>query len=61
MSAEVAVEATAVAGGVDTVAATTATMVMMMTMTMTQLNICDALMEKKDLPSNPSRMHATIK
>jgi hypothetical protein len=62
MTTEVAVEATAVAGGVDTVAATTATTATMMTATtMTRLNVCDALTEEKDLPSNPSRMHATIK
>jgi hypothetical protein len=47
---------------VDTVAATTATTATMMTATtMTRLNICDALTEENDLPSNPSRMHATIK
>jgi len=56
MMTEVAVEATAITGGVDTVAAT-----MMMATTMTRLNVCDALTEEKDLPSNPSRMHATIK
>jgi hypothetical protein len=28
---------------------------------MTRLNICDASTEEKERPSNPSRMHATIK
>jgi hypothetical protein len=56
------VEAMAVAGGVDTVATTTATTAMMMMVaTMTRLNVCDALMEEKDLLSNLSWMHATIK
>ena len=59
---EVAVKATAVAGGVDTIAPTTVTMATMVTATtMTRLNVCDALMEEKDHPSNPSRMYATIK
>jgi hypothetical protein len=62
MMTEVVVEAMAVAGGVDTVAATTATTATMMTATtMTRLNVCDALTEEKDLPSNPLRRHATIK
>jgi hypothetical protein len=60
--AEVAVEATAVAGGVDTGAPTTMAMVTMVTaMTMTRLNVCDASTEEKERPSNPLRMHATIK
>ena len=59
---EVAVEVTAVTGRVDTGALTAVTMATMATvMTMTQLNICDALTEEKERPSNPSRMHATIK
>ena len=49
---EVAVEATAVTGGVDTIVTST---------TMTRLNVCDALTEEKEHPSNPSWMHATIK
>ncbi len=62
MMTEVAVEATAIAGGVDTVAATTATMATMMTATtMTRLNVCDELVEEKVLPPNPLRIHATIK
>jgi len=56
---EAAVEAT---GGVDTGSATTVTTAMMVTATsMTQLNVCDASTEEKERPSNPSRMHATIK
>ena len=59
---EVAVEATAIAGGVDTLAATTATMARIVTATtMTRLNVCDASTEEKKHPSNLSRMHATIK
>ncbi len=62
---EVAVEATAVTGGVDTGAATTdmtATMVTMVVATMmTQLKVCDASAEEKERPSNPSGMHETIK
>ncbi len=59
---EAAVEATAIAGRVDTLAATTATMVTIVTaMTMTQLNVCDASMEEKERPLNLLRMHATIK
>jgi len=65
MTTEVAVEATAVTGGVDTRATTTemtATMVtMVVATTMTQLNVCDASAEEKERPSNPSGMHATIK
>ncbi len=59
---EAAVEAAAVAGGVDTgcvMTVTTATMVR--ATTMTRLNVCDASAEEKERPSNPSRMHATIK
>ena len=59
---EVAVEATAVAGGVDTGSATIVTTATMVTATtMTRLNVCDASTEEKEHPSNPSRMHATIK
>ena len=59
---EAAVEATGVTGGVDTGSATTLTMATMVTATtMTRLNICDASTEEKRGPSNPSRMHATIK
>ena len=59
---EAVVEATAVAGRVDTGSETTLTTVTMVTATtMTRLNVCDALMEEKERPSNPSRMHATIK
>ena len=59
---EVAVEATAIAGGVDTGAPTTVTTATMVTaMTMTRLNVWDALTEEKERPSNPPRMHATIK
>ena len=54
---EAVVEATAVAGRVDTGAATTVTT----TMAMTRLNVCDASTEEKERPWNPSRMHATIK
>ncbi len=39
----------------------TVTMATMVTaMTMTRLNVCDASMEEKEHPSNPSQMHATI-
>jgi hypothetical protein len=59
---EAVVEATAVAGRVDTGAATTVTTAAMVTATaMTRLNVCDALTEEKERPSNPLRMHATIK
>ena len=59
---EAAVEATAIAGGVDTLAAMTATTATIVTaMTMTQLNVCDVSTEEKERPSNRSRMHATIK
>ena len=59
---EAAVEATAIAGGVDTLAATTATTATIMTATtMTRLNVCDASTEKKERPLNLSRMHETIK
>jgi hypothetical protein len=59
---EAAVEAMAVAGGVDTGAATTATTATMVTATtMTRLNFCDASTEEKERPSNLSWMHATIK
>ena len=59
---EAVVEATAVAGRVDTRATMTVTMATMVTATgMTQLNVCDASTEEKERPSNPSRMHATIK
>jgi len=62
MTTEAAVEATAVAGGVDTGSATTVTTATMVTATtMTQLNVCDALTEEKERPPNLSRMHATIK
>ena len=62
---EAVVEATTIAGRVDTGAATTV-MTMMMAkmvtaMAMTQLNVCDASSEEKERPLNPSRMHATIK
>ena len=51
-----------VAGGVDTGSAMTVTTATMVTATtMTQLNVCDASTEEKEHPSNPSRMHATIK
>jgi hypothetical protein len=47
---------------VDTGSAMTVTMATMVTaMTMTRLNVCDASTEEKERPSNPSRMHATIK
>ena len=59
---EAVVEVTAVAGRVDTGAATTVTTATMVTATaMTRLNVCDASTEEKERPSNPSRMHATIK
>ena len=59
---EAAVEATAVAGGVDTRAATTMTMAtMVVATTMTRLNVCDASTEEKKHPLNLLRMHATIK
>ncbi len=63
-TAEAVVEATTIAGRVDTGAAITV-MTMMMAMmvtatTMSQLNVCDASMEEKERSSNPSRMHATI-
>ena len=62
---EAEVEATAVAGRVDTRAAmtvTTTTTVRLVTATMmTRLNVCDASTEEKERRSNPSWMHATIK
>ena len=59
---EAAVEATAIAGGVDTLAAMTKTTATIVTATtMTRLNVCDASTEEKERPSNLSRMHATIK
>ena len=62
MTEAAVVEAMAIAGRVDTGAATTMTTAMMVTVTaMTQLNIGDGLMEEKEHPSNPSWMHATIK
>ena len=55
-------EATAIAGGMDTLATKTVTTAMIVTATtMTQLNVCDASMEEKERPSNLSRMHTTIK
>jgi len=61
-TAKAAVEATAVTGGVDTGAATTAMTARMVTATaMTRLNVCDASMEEKERLLNPSWMHATIK
>ena len=58
---EAVVEATAVAGRVDTGAATTVTTVatMVTATAMTRLNVCDASTKEKERPSNPSRMHAT--
>ena len=59
---EAAMEATAVAGGVDTGSTTTVTTVTIVTATtMTRLNVCDASTEENECPLNPSRMHATIK
>ena len=59
---EAVVEAMAVAGRVDTGAMTTVMTATMVTATaMTQLNVCDATTEEKERPSNPSRMHTTIK
>jgi hypothetical protein len=59
---EAAVEATAVARGVDTGAMmTTMTATTVMAAMMTWLNVCDVLMEEKERPSILSRMHATIK
>ena len=59
---EAVVEATAVASRVDTGAATTVTTATMVTATaMTRLNVCDVSTEEREHPSNPSRMHATIK
>ena len=50
-------EATAVAGRVDTGAATTSMTGMMVTATaMTQLNVCDVSMDEKEHLSNLSRM-----
>jgi hypothetical protein len=47
---EAAVEATAIAGGVDTLAATTVTTAtIVMATTMTRLNVCDALTEEKSV------------
>ena len=52
---KVAVEATAIAGRVDTGVPTTMTTATMVTATtMTRLNVCDASMEEKERPSNPS-------
>ena len=62
MTMEAVVEAMAVAGRVDTGAMMTVTTATMVTVsTMTRLNVCDALTEEKEHPSNPSRMHTTIK
>ena len=62
MTMEAVVEAMAVAGRVDTGAMMTVTTATMVTATaMTQLNVCDATTEEKEHPSNPSRMHTTIK
>ena len=59
---EAVMEVMAIAGGADNGATTTATVATMVTvMTMTRLNICDASTEEKERPSNPSRMHASIK
>ncbi len=59
---EAAVEATAIAGGVDTLVATTVTTATIVTATtMTRLNVCDVSTEEKEGPSNLSQMHATIK
>jgi hypothetical protein len=59
---EAAVEATAIAGKVDTLAVTTVTTATIVTAkTMTRLNVCDASTEEEERPSNLSRMHATIK
>jgi len=59
---EAAEEGTAVAGGVDTRAATTmTTATMVAATTMTRLNVCDASTEEKKHPSNLLLMHATIK
>ena len=59
---EAAVEAMAIAGGVDTLAAMTATTARIVpATTMTRLNVYDASTEEKERPSNLSRMHATIK
>jgi hypothetical protein len=59
---EVAVEATAVTGGVDTGATTTVTTTTMVTaMPINQLSVCDASTEEKECPSNLSWMHTTIK
>ncbi len=62
ITTEAAVEATGVAGGVDTGSTMTVTTATMVTATtMTRLNVCDASTEEKEHPSNLSRMHATIK
>ena len=63
MMTEAAVEAMAVAGGVDTGAVTTAmTATRMVTVAMmTRLNVCDASTEEKERPLILSRMHAKIK
>ncbi len=59
---EAAVEATAVAGGVNTGAATTVTTATMVTATtMIRLSVCNASTEEKERPFNLSWMHATIK
>jgi hypothetical protein len=62
MMTEAVAEAPAVTSRVDTGAATTVMTATMVTVTaMTRLNVCDASTEEKERPSNPSRMHATIK
>jgi hypothetical protein len=59
---EAVVEVTAVAGRVDTGAVKTVmTATMVTAMAMTRLNVCDASIEEKERPLNPSRIHATIK
>jgi len=53
MTTKAAVEATAITGGGDTKAATTAMTAMMVTVTtMTRLNVCDASMEEKEHLNN---------
>jgi hypothetical protein len=59
---EAALETTAIAGGVDTLAVTTGTTATIVTATtMTRLNVCDASTEDKERPLNLSQMHTTIK
>ena len=54
-------EATAVAGGVDTGAAATLTAAMMvMAKMVTQLNVCDASMEEKESPIMAQRRGTNI-